>query len=366
MSPDDPASHRVRRPGAVTVIVTVLRDPRVRRTLESLLAQRRPADEVLVDDGGGGDDRVRRIAEEFHARDPRVVHLEAPGNIPESRNRALAAARGEFVAFLDADEVAPPDWLGRLLAPFDDPQVGFTGGPTPGLEGTVRTLGARYYDGYLRRFYDRVARHRPHALPMGNSAWRVAVFDRVGALDTTLDRRAASEDQDIALRALAAGWRGVYVPEAFVYHDFSDLSTRRLLRKQRVYAQGGYVVWRRSRSTYEASVARVLPYALLPALALLGALLLILPVTRPLGVALLVAGLAGLGLLALGLTIQGLAADARYPGLRFRALEIPRRWATLYGAFRGWLAYGWRARPDAAGGLARPPVDSREPARGKG
>lgn len=329
--------------GTVTVIVTVLNDPRVARTLESLTRQDRPPDEVLVDDGGGTGE-VRRLTLALAARFPWIHHLDAPGNIPESRNLALQVARGEFIAFLDADEVAPPGWLGALLGPFRDPTVGFTGGPTPALPESRRAIGARYYDGYLRRFYDVVARRNPHALPMGNSAWRAAVFRQVGLLDTTLYRRAASEDQEVAVRALAAGWKGVYVPAAGVGHDFSDITTRSLLRKQRIYAEGGYVVWRRRGSTYEATAGRVAPYVLLPMVTVLGLVLLLPPATRFVGELLIAAGLGGLALLALGLTVWGFAQDRRYPGLRYAALEIPRRWATLLGASLGWLHYGWSGR----------------------
>lgn len=339
------------RPGTVTVVITVLKDPRVARTLESLLHQTRPADEVLVDDGGQTDE-VRRITATFTARDPRVRHLDAPGNIPESRNTALLAAKGEFIAFLDADEVAPPEWLAELLRPFSDPKVGFVGGPTPAMTGTTPTIGARFYDGYLRRFYDVVAARRPHALPMGNSAWRSEVFRSVGLLDATLYRKAASEDQEIAGRALDAGWKGVYAPSASVDHDFSDISFSRLLRKQRIYAEGGYVVWRRRGTTYEASTGRVLPYVVLPAAALVGAALTILPVTRLAGLVVLAAGLGGLGLLALALTAVGLVQDRKYPGLRYNALEIPRRWATLWGAFQGLRHYGWRGRGRSRGAPA--------------
>jgi cellulose synthase/poly-beta-1,6-N-acetylglucosamine synthase-like glycosyltransferase len=344
-APRDPAPAR---PLRVTVVVTVLKDPRVAETLASLLAQTRLPEEVLVDDGGITD-VVRTITERYHAQDPRIRYLYAPGNIPESRNTAIAAATGEFIAFLDADEVAPPGWLAALLGPFSDPAVGFTGGPTPGRPGTVRTVGARYYDGYLQRFYDTVARHSPHALPMGNSAFRKAALDRVGPLDTTLYRKAASEDQEIADRILKAGFRGVYVPEAWVHHDFSELSVPALLRKQRIYAEGGYVVWRRRGTTYEATGGRVLPYVALPVLVLVGAALLLDPLTRLAGTVLAVVGLAGLGILALTLTLTGLREDARYPGLRYRALEIPRRWATLYGAFRGFLTYGWSGRRGSDG-----------------
>jgi cellulose synthase/poly-beta-1,6-N-acetylglucosamine synthase-like glycosyltransferase len=340
-------------PGTVSVVVTVLKDPRVARTLESLLRQRRLPDEVLVDDGGGSDE-VRRLTETFTSRDPRIRHLDAPGNIPESRNTALRAATGEFIAFLDADEVAPPGWLEALLAPFADGSVGFTGGPTPAMAGTTRSLGARYYDGYLRRFYDTVARKHPHALPMGNSAWRAEVFRRVGLLDTTLYRRAASEDQEVAVRALEAGFRGVYVPEAWVDHDFSDISTWGLLRKQRIYAEGGFVVWRRRGTTYEASAGRLAPYVLLPMAAVVGVILLVLPATRLVGEACLAVGLGGLGLLALGLTLLGVREDRKFPGLRYQAFEIPRRWATLWGAAAGLVTYGWHGRGGPAAGEAGP------------
>ncbi|MCI4336533.1 MAG: glycosyltransferase [Thermoplasmata archaeon] len=330
-------------PGSVSVIVTVLNDLRVARTLESLLGQQRIPDEVIVDDGGGSGE-VQRITEGFTGRDPRVHHLSAPGNIPESRNAALAIAHGEFVAFLDADEVAPPEWLTELLRPFADPAVGFTGGPTPALPESLRTVGARYYDGYLRRFYDVVARAHPHALPMGNSAWRAAVFRQVGQLDTTLYRRAASEDQEVAVRALQAGWKGVYVATAGVGHDFSDISAWRLMRKQRIYAEGGFVVWRRRGATYEASAGRVLPYIALPGLVVAGVLLALPALTRSWGEALIAIGGFGLAALALGLTVWGWRLDRTYPGLRYSALEIPRRWATLLGAFFGLLHYGWSGR----------------------
>lgn len=329
---------------SVTVVVTVLNDRRVGRTLESLRTQSLPPLEILVADGGSTDGTFE-LSEEGARRDPRVRPLRVPGTIAESRNGALREARGEIVAFLDADEVAPAGWLREITSPFTDPAVGFTGGPTPGMPGTVVTVGARYYDGYLRRFYETVARAHPHALPMGNSAWRRKVFEQVGGLDTTLDPRASSEDQDFALRALRAGWKGRYVPGAAVWHDFSGLTLAGLLRKQAAYAKGGYVVWRRSGSTYEASSGRLLPYLLPPFLAVLGALLwAILPSQSVWGEGvLLLSALTFLGLVT-ALEVQGRAEEGQFPGFRLRPIEILRRWATAYGAFRGFLSYGWSGR----------------------
>lgn len=341
---------------SVSVIVTVKDDPRLERTLESLLSQTLPPAEVLVADGAHSP-VVRAIAERFAARDHRVRRLDAPGTIAESRNAAIAAAQAEIVAFLDTDEVAPPDWLARLVAAFRDPEVGFTGGPTPAAPGTSHTLTARYYDAYLRRFYDRVASGRPHALPMGNTAWRAEVFRRVGRLDLSLSG-IGSEDQDMEVRALAAGWKARYVPEAAVAHDFTEIGPRTLFRKQRKYSKGGYIVWRRWGATYEASPSRILPYVLFPALVVVGLILLAPVPTRFAGALTLLAGTLGLVALALWLTAEGIRGDATYPGYRFRALEIPRRWATLVGAFEGFLAYRRRARPASRPGSPGPPSPS--------
>ena len=349
-----------RTPGEVTVVVTVLNDPRLGRTLESLRTQSRVPARVLIDDGGGQGGTGFSVAEGFHQQDGRFEWLNAPGTIAQSRNQALTEVRTEFVAFLDADEVAPTDWLQNLLAPFDAPAVGFTGGPTPALSGTARGAGVCYYDGYLRRFYDRIARERPSSLPMGNTAWRMAVFDQVGPLDTTLFPRASSEDQEIAVRAQRAGWKGLYVPSASVGHDFSDLTSWGILRKQSRYAMGGFVVWRRTRSTYEATAGRVLPYALLPGVAVLGGILTIWPLTSLVGLVLVGVGLIGLGLLALGLTAQGITLDRQYPGMRFRAFEILRRWATMVGAARGLWRYGLSGRKNLPASSSSP-SDSRKP-----
>lgn len=346
----------------VSVIVTVLNDRRVERTLRSLQAQTLSPLEVIVADGGSKDGTFE-LCQQMATKDARIRPMRLLGNIPGSRNQALAVVRGDLVAFLDADEVAPPTWLAELVVPFGDPKVGFTGGPTPGMKGTVENLGARYYDAYLRRFYEEVAREHPYALPMGNSAWRRRVFQEVGALDTTLYPRAASEDQDMGQRTLRAGWTGVYVPGAWVDHDFSDISLRSLLRKQSIYATGGFVLWRRSGSTYEATPGRVFPYLLGPFLAVVGVLCLaVFRSSLWVGELLLLAGVVELvGLLAV-LAWEGHRGEADYPGWKYRPLEVLRRWATLWGAARGAWKYGWSGRRNLpASSTTSPPRSPSEP-----
>lgn len=331
------------------MIVTVRDDPRLERTLESLLNQRRAPDEVLIADGGTSP-VIASISDRFGQRDPRVRRVVAPGTIAESRNGALAAVRTDLVAFLDTDEVAPPDWLERLLAPFQNPAVGFSGGPTPAIPATLHNIAARYYDAYLRRFYARVVPERPHATPMGNSAWRMRIFHDLGLLDLSVSGF-GSEDQEMALRALRAGWRGSYAPDAAVEHDFSDIGWTGLFRKQRRYGRGGYLIWRRTGQTYEASPEGVLPYLALPLLVVVGLVMLVFPILRGAGIIVTVLGLGGLTILGAVLTVQGRREDAQYPGYRYRIVEIWRRWATLLGAFEGALARKAPPVPPAGGKL---------------
>lgn len=335
--PDSPGT------GTVTVIVTVMDDPRLERSLESLRAQTWLPQEILIADGGESP-VIRAIADRFAAQDPRIRRVAAPGSIAESRNAVVGLVRSELTAFLDTDEVAPPAWLQELTAPFAERDGGICGRARAAIPGTTRNIAAHYYDAYLRRFYDRIASQRPHALPMGNSAWRTRIFRELGGLDLSVSGY-GNEDQEMAIRTLRAGWRGVYVPSAAVGHDFSDLGWGSLFRKQRRYARGGYVIWRRMGSTYEASVDRVLPYFALPLLGVIGLVLLPFPVLRLAGAVLCLAGFGGLAVLALALTVDGRREDAKYPGYRYRAVEIWRRWATLVGAFEGATSTTGRSAP---------------------
>jgi glycosyltransferase involved in cell wall biosynthesis len=102
----------------ISVIMTVLNEgDAIRAVLDSLVAQTRPADEVVVCDGGSRDATVS-VLREYAARLPLKI-VEAPGaNISQGRNAAIRAASGEIIAVTDAGVHCAPDWLERLTAPI--------------------------------------------------------------------------------------------------------------------------------------------------------------------------------------------------------------------------------------------------------
>jgi glycosyltransferase involved in cell wall biosynthesis len=101
----------------VSVVVPLYnKAPYLERTFASLSAQRYEGFEAIVVDDGSTDDSLP-IARQY--RDDRFRILSQPNAGPgAARNRGLAEASGEFVAFLDADDEWMPDFLevalGRL------------------------------------------------------------------------------------------------------------------------------------------------------------------------------------------------------------------------------------------------------------
>ena len=114
----------------VSVIMTVKNDRAgCAVTLDSLRAQTRQPDQIIVVDGGSTDGTVD-VIDRYAAADSRVVVVQAPGvNIARGRNLAAETAIGGVIACTDCGCRAEPDWLQKLVAPFEqDADVEFVAG----------------------------------------------------------------------------------------------------------------------------------------------------------------------------------------------------------------------------------------------
>jgi glycosyltransferase involved in cell wall biosynthesis len=97
-------------PTVTVVIPTYNRRDLIGETLDSVFAQTfRDFEVVVVDDGStdGTPERLRPLAEQGRIRYIRQKNAEQAA----ARNRGLEEARGEFIAFLDDDDLWPPDKL---------------------------------------------------------------------------------------------------------------------------------------------------------------------------------------------------------------------------------------------------------------
>src|SRR5262249_35270201 len=126
----------------VTVVIPVYnREKYVRDAIDSILVQTFPDFELLVIDDGSTD-RSREVVQSYH--DPRI-HLVCNGTnlgVPKTRNLGIQLARGEYLAFLDSDDWAYPERLGKQVAFLDShPDYAAVGAWIAWMDEEGRSLG---------------------------------------------------------------------------------------------------------------------------------------------------------------------------------------------------------------------------------
>lgn len=112
------SSAAVHPPERVSVCIATFRRPeRLAQLLDDLGQQQRLPDEVVVVDNDPGESARAVVEARQGSGTPYdlVYALQPRQNISITRNRSVELARGHWLAFVDDDERAPPEWLARLL-----------------------------------------------------------------------------------------------------------------------------------------------------------------------------------------------------------------------------------------------------------
>jgi glycosyltransferase involved in cell wall biosynthesis len=209
----------------VSIIIPALNEEKmIGRCLDSLtrLAFARSRFEVLVVDNGSRD-KTLAVAESFKDRLNLKVLQQAGVRISALRNLGARAAAGDIVAFLDADCLAPADWLDRIFALT----------PTDG----AGVLGAHYLlpedSSWVGRTWHRY-QEAPKSgevshVPAGDLVMRREDFLKLGGFD---ERIQTNEDYELCERARKASMRVRAFPQIGVVHLGTAQSLRVFFRKQ--------------------------------------------------------------------------------------------------------------------------------------
>jgi glycosyltransferase involved in cell wall biosynthesis len=144
--------------------------------------------------------------------DVRLVSESIPGPGP-ARNRGIREARGDILAFIDADCRAHPGWLAAIEAAFADQGTRIIGGDVQvSYENPSRPTFLEPYESiYSYRNSEHIAEGFSGT---GNLATLPSVIAEVGPFAGI----EVAEDRDWGLRACAAGYAIRYVPEMIVFH----------------------------------------------------------------------------------------------------------------------------------------------------
>jgi len=194
----------------VSVLMPVYNGERfIAEAIESALAQTLHNIEVVVVDDGSTDSSGA-IADRYASAHPqrvRVVHQRNQG-LPLARNAAIEAARGRYLALLDADDVWLPHHLADCVAVLErDPTVGLVHADAEDIDADGNRFPAddeARWGRDSRDPYSAVLLRRQHIV-CPTAVFRRAVVDQVGAFDAAFNRLGC-EDRDMWLRiAEAAG-----------------------------------------------------------------------------------------------------------------------------------------------------------------
>jgi glycosyltransferase involved in cell wall biosynthesis len=216
------------------------RPEHLERCLSGLMAQTRPADQVVLvlrrGDVGSFD-----VAERWNGRLPiQIEMIDRPG-VVQALNLGLDHVEGDIVTITDDDTEALPDWLARIEAHFQaDEGLGGVGGrdllhqdglileATATVVGRILPFGRIVGNHHLGTGPARPVDH----LKGVNMSWRRAAIGSE-RFDTDLRGDGAQVYFELAfsLGVLARGWKLVYDPAIQVHHYVAprfDLDQRRL------------------------------------------------------------------------------------------------------------------------------------------
>lgn len=190
--------------------------------------------EIIVIDNRSDDPATLDFLRAIDPGFARVTRDDGPFNFAAINNRAVCAARGDLLCFLNNDiEITDPHWLTAMARQAVRTDVGAVGAQLLYPDGRIQHAGVVVGIGgaaaHAHRLINPQAQgyfHR-HAVPQFTSAVTAACmvvekakFEAVGGFDA--ERFAVSfNDVDLCLRLAGRGWRSIYEPRARAVHHES-------------------------------------------------------------------------------------------------------------------------------------------------
>jgi glycosyltransferase involved in cell wall biosynthesis len=229
------------------------RPSELRRCLGSLSKLRYSSFEVLVVDNASTDSAAMALAREFGAR---YVYDPVPG-LSHARNVGACVSKGDFIAYLDDDAVADPDWLDAFAVEFEDPQVAVVVGRCLPLK--IETEAERQWAQIYGTSWapdGRLVVHRdthgwfPSAAfggigTGGSMAFRHSAFDVWPGFNERLGRGTpldGNEEHHAFFSLVRLGFKVVRTPNAIVHHPCPPtLDALRARRLRDSAAFGGFL-----------------------------------------------------------------------------------------------------------------------------
>jgi GT2 family glycosyltransferase/glycosyltransferase involved in cell wall biosynthesis len=200
------------------------------RCLGALFRNTRFPAALLILDDASTDERVAELLEAIRDVDGvRILRSDVNQGFVATANRGFTEAKGDVV-LLNSDTRVTPFWLRNLrLAAYRRPRIGTVTAlsdnagvfsvPEIGHANDLSVFGP---DDAVGRAVTRASLRLTPITPTGNAFCmyvRREVLDEVGGFDATAFPRGYGEENDLSMRARAAGWESVVDDATLVFHD---------------------------------------------------------------------------------------------------------------------------------------------------
>ncbi|MGB8540685.1 MAG: glycosyltransferase family A protein [Candidatus Acidiferrales bacterium] len=194
----------------------------ITQTLQSAIAQTWPRKEIIVVDDGSSD-RTAEVARRFASKEVSVVTKEN-GGAAAARNRAMELSQGDYIQWLDADDVLAPDKIEKQLLALGAVANKRILLSAPWAYFSYRTSRARFVPTSLYQDLSPVEwllRKMSENLHMQTGTWLTSreLADAAGPWDT---RMISDDDGEYYCRVLLASEGTRFVPESKVFYRITS------------------------------------------------------------------------------------------------------------------------------------------------
>lgn len=191
----------------------------IENAILSVQNQTRPADEIIVVDDASSDQSasiVRKCG-------VKLICHESNRGPAVARNTAFSASTGEIVIFIDSDSIADQRMIETIMSIYENPleseRLGGVGGRS--IEAFSQGLANQWRSLHARQDHGKSSKIDVEYLFGLCCSYPRKVFNQVGGFDSFYPKN-AGEDLDIGIRIRQAGYRLIYTPAAFIYHQHRD------------------------------------------------------------------------------------------------------------------------------------------------
>lgn len=207
----------------ISVVVPVYNnESTIKKCLDSIKTLNYPREklEITVVNDGSTDNTLNLLK----AYSVKIIEKEHTG-YPSTINAGIKVSRGELIVNIDADLYVAPDWLIKVVEEFKDPKVGIASGyiaTAPTSSFWAKLAGFEKED-----LYDRIKFKHVDFITTACTAYRKRLFTEIGLFNELLKR---GSDEELAHRAIKAGWNIVLRKDAQSYHNWASSPKKYFLK----------------------------------------------------------------------------------------------------------------------------------------